>query len=78
MSTPDRRETPEQKRLHGSDRSGLGNKGWSETPDDLAGDPDDSNIDGELYDPLQSPAQRDISRAMAGALRRERIHADRA
>jgi hypothetical protein len=64
-------------RLHGADRSGLGDKGWSETPDDLIGDPDNSNVEAELYDPLQSPTQRDIRRAMEGVLRRAHLDGDR-
>jgi hypothetical protein len=64
-------------RLHGADRSGLGDKGWSETPDDLIGNPDDSNIDAELYDPLEAPSQRDLRRAMAGVIRRAQQDADR-
>ncbi|HVV32835.1 MAG TPA: hypothetical protein VHC73_06380 [Vitreimonas sp.] len=75
IDTPHGRETPATAhgRLHGADRAGLGEKGWSETPDDLTGDPDHGNIDAELYDPLESPAQRDMSRAMPGVIRRAHI-----
>jgi hypothetical protein len=76
VDTPHGRDTPASAkgRLHGGDRAGLGDKGWSETPDDLTGDPDHSNIDVELYDPLQSPSQRDLTRAMPGVLRRAHMH----
>jgi len=47
-------------RLHGADRSG--DKGWSETPDDLIGRPSDTNVQPELHEPiseLPTPADRD-------------------
>lgn len=31
-------------RLHGADRSGLGDKGWAETPADQIGNPDDTDV----------------------------------
>ena len=34
---------PEPPRLYGADRSGLGEKGWAEIPEDGVGHPDDSN-----------------------------------
>lgn len=78
MNNPDRPSAARKHtRLHGSDRSGLDSKGWSETPDTLIGDPDDSNVDSELYDPLDAPSQRDIRRALPGAVRREKIDAER-
>jgi|GEM_PF-3012461 len=39
-------------RLHGADRSGLGDKGWAEIPDDQVGHPDESNVGPEYYEPL--------------------------
>ena len=79
MDTASGRETPPvaNGRLHGADRAGLGDKGWSETPEDLTGDPDGSNIDAELYDPLEAPSQRDLRRAMPGVIRRAHIDAER-
>lgn len=79
MDTQDGRDAPPvaRGRLHGGDRAGLGDKGWSETPDDLVGDPDDGNIGDELYDPLQAPSQRDMRRAMPGVIRRAQIDAGR-
>jgi hypothetical protein len=38
-------------RLHGADRSGLGQKGWAEVPEDLIGDPDDSNVPRGWFEP---------------------------
>ena len=38
-------------RLHGADRAGLGDDGWAEVPEDLIGDPDDSNVPAEFYEP---------------------------
>lgn len=38
-------------RLHGADRSGLGEEGWSEVPEDLVGDPDDTNVPPDFYEP---------------------------
>jgi len=48
-------------RLHGADRSGLGDKGWSETPDDLVGRPSDTNVPPALHEPISElplPADR--------------------
>lgn len=39
-------------RLHGADRSGLGEKGWAEIPDDQIGHPDAGNVGPEYYEPL--------------------------
>lgn len=39
-------------RLHGADRSGLGQKGWAETPEDGVGHPADGNVPAEYYEPL--------------------------
>ena len=36
-ATPKTEETGKIERLHGLDRSGLGEKGWAEVPDDLIG-----------------------------------------
>lgn len=38
-------------RLRGADRGGLGEEGWAEVPDDLIGDPDDTNVPPEFYEP---------------------------
>lgn len=38
-------------RLHGADRGGLGDDGWAEVPEDLVGDPDDTNVPPEFYEP---------------------------
>jgi hypothetical protein len=77
VSEKDIYSTDARPRLHGADRSGLGMRGWSETPDDLIGRPDDSNIASEFYDPLEAPSQRDIGRAMQGVRRRARAEAKR-
>ena len=37
-------------RLHGADRSGLGEEGWAVVPEDLVGDPDDGNVAPEFYE----------------------------
>jgi hypothetical protein len=53
MDTPTGREAvpAAPHRLHGADRSGLGSKGWAETPDDLTGRPDDSNVPRDWFEP---------------------------
>lgn len=53
MDTPTGREAvpAAPHRLHGADRSGLGRKGWAETPDDLTGRPDDSNVPRDWFEP---------------------------
>lgn len=55
MDTSNGRETvpgvPD--RLSGADRSGLGEKGWAEVPDDLVGRPDDTNITPDLHQPTR-------------------------
>jgi hypothetical protein len=38
-------------RLRGADRSGLGDKGWAEVSADKVGDPDDTNVPPEYYEP---------------------------
>jgi hypothetical protein len=47
-------------RLHGADRSGLGEKGWAEVPADLVGRPDDTNIPSEFFEP--APVADDADR----------------
>jgi hypothetical protein len=37
--------------VHGADRGGLGDDGWAEVPEDLVGDPDDTNVPPEFYEP---------------------------
>jgi hypothetical protein len=53
MDTPKGREDvpAAPHRLHGADRGGLGEKGWSEVPADQVGDPDDSNVPPEEFEP---------------------------
>lgn len=52
MDTPgERKLVPAADRLHGADRGGLGEEGWAEVPDDLVGDPDDTNVSPEFYEP---------------------------
>ena len=38
-------------RLHGADRSALGQTGWAEVAEDLIGAPDDSDIGPEYFKP---------------------------
>lgn len=38
-------------RLHGGDRSGLGEKGWAEERPDGVGRPDDTNVEPDYYRP---------------------------
>jgi hypothetical protein len=38
-------------RLHGADRSGLGEKGWAEVTEDLIGHPDDTNVPQDWFEP---------------------------
>jgi hypothetical protein len=46
--------------LEGADRSGLGDKGWAETPDDLTGHPDETNIGPEMHrDPPNAPQDKE-------------------
>ena len=54
MDTPNGRvEAPAAPhRLHGADRSGLGERGWAEVPADLIGDPDDTNVPPDFYEPM--------------------------
>ena len=53
MDTPAGRVyVPAAHRLHGADRSGLGEKGWAEIPDDQIGHPDSGNVGPEFYEPL--------------------------
>jgi hypothetical protein len=42
-------------RLHGADRGGLGEKGWAEVPADQVGDPGDTNVPAEQYEPSEQP-----------------------
>jgi len=42
-------------RLHGADRSGLGQDGWAEVPEDRIGHPDDTNVPPEFYEPQAAP-----------------------
>jgi len=46
-------------RLHGADRSGLGDKGWAEVPGDLVGHPDDTNVPPEFFEPAPPKANPD-------------------
>lgn len=39
-------------RLRGADRSGLGEKGWTEVPDDRIGRPGDTNVPEAYYEPV--------------------------
>jgi hypothetical protein len=60
MDTPEgRKQIPAAShRLHGADRSGLGEEGWAEVPEDRLGDPDDTNVGPEFYEPLSDSEQR--------------------
>lgn len=40
-----------KQRLRGADRSGLGEAGWAEVPEDRVGEPDDTNVRPEFYEP---------------------------
>ncbi|MGD9981923.1 MAG: hypothetical protein AB7H66_07060 [Hyphomonadaceae bacterium] len=53
MDTPHGRERvpAAEHRLHGADRSGIGQKGWAEVPDDLIGHPDDTNVPRDWFEP---------------------------
>jgi hypothetical protein len=59
MDTPDGRVPVPAAvhRLHGADRSGLGEKGWAELPDDLVGHPDDTNIDPVFFQPISGSGE---------------------
>jgi hypothetical protein len=46
-------------RLHGADRSGLGDKGWAEVPADQAGHPGDTNVAREFFEPLTNERAHD-------------------
>jgi hypothetical protein len=51
-SQGDRQIVPAVKdRLRGADRSGLGQDGWAEVPEDNVGDPDDTNVPPAFYEP---------------------------
>lgn len=55
MDTPNGRvAVPAADRLRGADRSGLGEKGWSEVSEDRIGHPDDSNVPEAFYEPSSS------------------------
>lgn len=45
-------------RLHGADRSGLGEKGWAEVSEDLVGHPDDTNVPEEFFEPAPTKSDR--------------------
>lgn len=50
-------------RLHGADRSKLGEKGWAEVAENKIGHPDNSNISADFYEPaseLEQPADREL------------------
>jgi hypothetical protein len=49
---------PSPPRLYGADRSGLGDKGWAEVPEDGVGHPDDSNVDPAWFTPIETPERR--------------------
>jgi hypothetical protein len=46
------------RRLHGADRSGLGEKGWAEVPESNVGHPDDTNVEPEYYEPMPTKLRR--------------------
>jgi hypothetical protein len=50
-------------RLHGADRSGLGEDGWSEVPESNIGHPDDTNIDPAYYEPMPAKPRQQGGRA---------------
>lgn len=63
MDTPGGRQTvpgpPE--RLHGGDRSGLGEKGWAEDDESGVGRPDDTNVPPDFHQPQPAPPpQREL------------------
>jgi hypothetical protein len=50
-------------RLRGADRSGLGEKGWAEVPNDRIGHPADTNVPEEYYEPaseIEQPEDRPL------------------
>lgn len=48
-------------RLHGTDRSGLGEKGWAEDPEPRIAHPDDTNVEPDFYQPQpRDPEDRDL------------------
>ena len=50
-------------RLRGADRSGLGDRGWAEVPEDRIGHPDDTNVEPEYYEPssdIEQPKNRPL------------------
>jgi hypothetical protein len=49
-------------RLHGADRGGLGDKGWSEVPESGVGDPDDTNVPPEFFEPGEPFASKAAAR----------------
>jgi hypothetical protein len=53
MDAPRGRETVPgaQHRLHGADRSGLGEKGWAEVGEDRIGHPEDTNVPRDWFEP---------------------------
>lgn len=42
-------------RLRGADRSGLGEKGWAEVPEDGVGHPDACNVTPDFFLPQPTP-----------------------
>lgn len=60
MDTPNGRvEVPGvAERLHGADRSGLGDDGWAEVAPDGVGHPDDTNVPPDYHLPLGMPQRR--------------------
>lgn len=61
MDAPHGRETvpAAPHRLHGADRSGLGEKGWAEVPEDGIGHPDDTNIPTDFFEPAPTKVEPD-------------------
>lgn len=61
MDTPGARQVipAARHRLRGADRSGLGQAGWAEVAADGIGDPDDTNVAPEYYEPASETDLRD-------------------
>jgi hypothetical protein len=63
MDTPDGRVSvpAAAHRLRGADRSGLGEKGWSEVAEDRIGRPDDTNVAEEFFEtPSEAANDRNL------------------
>lgn len=58
MDTPHGRTTipAPSRRLHGGDRSGLGQDGWAEVDADAIGHPDETNIAPDFHEPMRGGA----------------------